>query len=267
MDYTYWQKQSSEPLFSDILWSRPESKAGAGKLLIIGGHEQAFSAPGLAFNAAQSAGAGVIRVLLPEAIRKIVKHVLPEADYAPSTPSGSFSRSSLSEMLALASWSDTVLLAGDFGRNSETAIVLESFVEKYNGPLIITQDAIEYFRETPLNIVDRDETILVLSLSQLQKLFMHTPTITPITLGMTTLQLVEALHNYTREHPASIVTLHSELLFVASGGNVTTTALRKDIWRVEFASIASVYYMQNLRNTTEVITTAAYEYAKNTMQI
>jgi len=265
MEYTYWLKQSNEPLYPDMLWSRPESKAGAGKLLIIGGNEHAFSAPGIAFNAADRAGAGVIRVLLPKTVRKVVKHMLPEADYAPTTPSGSFSKKALAEMISLADWSDAVLLAGDFGRNSETAIVLESFIDTYAGPLVITQDAIEYFRETPLHLVNRDETLIILSLSQLQKLFMHTPSITPITLGMTTLQLVEALHDYTLEHPASIVTLHNGHLVIAWNGSVTTTQLQKDIWRVEFASIASVYYMQNPQRIIEATTTAAYEYAKNKM--
>ncbi len=266
MEHTHWLKQSSKPLFPDILWSRPETKAGAGKLVIIGGNEHAFSAPGIAFNVADTAGAGVVRVLLPEAVRKVVKHLLPDADYAPSTPSGSFSKKALAEMVSLANWGDAVLLAGDFGRNSETAIVLESFIEQYNGPLVLTQDAVEYFRETPLNIVDRKHTLIVLSLSQLQKLFMNTPTITPITLSMTTPQLVEALHVYTTEHPVAIATLHSGLLFTAHDGIVVTTPLQKDIWRVEFAASASVFYLQNPDKLSDAIATAAHEYAKSTMQ-
>ena len=257
MDHTYWLKQDKEALFPDILWSRPETKAGAGKLLIIGGNEHAFSAPGIAFNSADAAGAGVIRVLLPDAIRKIVKHMLPDAEYAPNTPSGSFSKKALSEMISLSAWSDMTMLAGDLGRNSETAIALESFAEKYSGPLVITQDASEFFRDLPNVIVDRPETLIVVSLSQLQKLFIHTPSIIPITLSMSTVQLVEALHEYSLKHAATIMTLHGGLLFVAHNGFVSTTRCDKDIWRVETAARASVFWMQNPDKPFESVTTAS----------
>ena len=256
MDHTYWQKQTDEPLFPDIIWSKPENKAGAGKLLVIGGNEHAFGAPGQAFGIADQAGAGVVRALLPESVKKVVKHMLPEADYAPSTPSGSFAKKALDEMLLLASWSDMTLLAGDLGRNSETAIALESFVQKYSGPLTITQDAVEYFKETPSDIMDRANTTIVLSLSQLQKVFINTPTITPITLSMSTLQLVEALHDYTKEHAANIVVLHNSMLFAASKGLVSTTKCDKDIWRVETAAKIAVDLMHAPQNEFEAITTA-----------
>ena len=60
MNTDYWQKQADEPLFPDILWSRPENKAGAGKLAIVGGNAHAFSAPGMAYDMTLQAGAGVV---------------------------------------------------------------------------------------------------------------------------------------------------------------------------------------------------------------
>ena len=42
----YWQRQTSEkPLFADVLWSRPENRNLAGKLLIAGGNLYGFAAP------------------------------------------------------------------------------------------------------------------------------------------------------------------------------------------------------------------------------
>ena len=53
MDRTYWHKQTVEkPLFPDILWSRPQNKRQAGKLLIVGGHAESFAAVGEAYAAA-----------------------------------------------------------------------------------------------------------------------------------------------------------------------------------------------------------------------
>lgn len=246
MGNTYWYRQEpSQALYPDILWSRPESKAGAGKLAVIGGNAHGFGAPGIAYSTALQSRVGVVRVILPDAVKKIVRGILPDADFGPSTPSGSFSKQSSSDLLSLAYWSNCTLLAGDVGRNSETAIVLENFIASYNGLLTITQDAVDYFKETPLQIMDRANTLVALSLSQLQKCFINTPTITPITYSMTTQQLVDALHGYTREHTACIITKHNDLLFVASSGQVLTQKYEDKIWRVKTAARASVYWLQN----------------------
>lgn len=256
MDHTYWLKQTSEPLFPDILWSRPESKAGAGKLLIVGGNLHRFGAPGMAYTTANVSGAGVIKVVLPNAIRKIVKGLLPDADYAASTPSGSFAKNAIQELLSNAQWSELILLAGDFGRNSETAILLESFIAKHAGLICLTQDTVDYFKETPHAVVDRADTIIVLSLAQLQKIFINTPTIMPITLSMGAVQLAEALHKYSADHKACIVTKLNDQIFVAYGGQVSSTHCEDKIWRVETAAKASVFAMQNPTKLFEAITTA-----------
>ncbi len=141
MDKNFWLKQGSEPLFPDLLWSRPENKKQAGKLLIIGGNVHGFAAAGEAYAEASKAGIGTARVLLPDSLQKTVGRVFEAGEYAPSTPSGSFSQKALAELLDRANWSDGVLLAGDLGRNSETAILIEHFTEKYQGQLTFTKDA------------------------------------------------------------------------------------------------------------------------------
>ena len=148
------------------------------------------------------------------------------------------------------------MLAGDIGRNSETAILLERFCEKYQGLLTVTQDALDYFKEIPLSLVDRPNTVIVASLAQLQKMFINTPTIIPITYSMGALQLAEALHDYTNTHPAIIIVKHESLVFIAQNGRVSTTKLDSELWRVSSASRASVFYMQNPSQAFEAITTA-----------
>ncbi|HXY18323.1 MAG TPA: hypothetical protein VEH48_02805, partial [Candidatus Nitrosopolaris sp.] len=134
MEDTNWLRQTPDkPLFPDLLWSRPENKRQRGKLLIVGGNSHGFAAPASAFAAAGTAGIGAARVLLPDATQKTIGTGFTDAVFAPSTPSGSFSRQALAELLENAGWADGVLLAGDFGRNSETAILLESFLDKYKG--------------------------------------------------------------------------------------------------------------------------------------
>ncbi len=258
MAHTYWQKQTSEPLFPDILWSRPESKSVAGKLAIIGGNAHAFGAPGVAYATATSSGIGHVKVLLPDAIKKTVKHVLPDADFAPSNPSGSFSTQALSSFLDIADWSDATILAGDFGRNSETAVLIESFIEKYTGLLCITQDTADYFKTITQKLFSRQNTLLVVSLAQLQKMYINLPSIIPITYGMESPQLAEAMHIITLEKPICLVTKHHDQIFVAQGGEVVSNPAPENPWRVKTASRATVFWLQNKDNATEAISSSLF---------
>src|ERR1700722_14895032 len=129
MNRDYWHKQTAEqPLFPSLIWSRPESRAQSGKLLIIGGNLHGFALTAEAYNQAVKAGIGIVRVLMPDAIKNLLgkaAKTIPGIEFAPSTPSGSFSQKALDDFLALSHWADGVLLAGELGHNSETAILLE----------------------------------------------------------------------------------------------------------------------------------------------
>jgi hypothetical protein len=256
MPEDYWVKQAEDkPIFEDILWSRPENRASAGRLLIVGGNAHGFAAPAEAYQAAVKAGIGTGRVLLPDVLQKTVGPVLENVEFAPSTPSGSFGKSALNEMLIQASWAEAVLLAGELGRNSETAALLELFVSKYSGQLTITRDAVDYFNHVPLSVAQRPETTLVLSLGQLQKLGTVLHFETPFLLSMGLLLLVQALHSFTLQYP---VTKELENIVVAQGGRVSTTRLAEDkpIWRVETAARTSVFWLQNPGKPYEAMVTS-----------
>jgi len=258
MENTYWHRQTKDkPLFPDLLWSRPENRAHAGKLVIAGGNSYGFAAPAEAFAAAGKAGIGTTRVLLPDSLHKTLK-TFEAGEYAPSTPSGSFSQRALAEMLELGNWADGVLLAGDFGRNSETAILLENFVQKYNNQLTITKDALDYFTRTPLLVLDRPETTLVLSFAQLQKIASSAHFPKAFTFDMDLIRLVEVLHEFTTDHSSNIIVKHLDTILVASNGQISTTKISKDkkIWRVATAASASVWWLQNPEKPFEALTTS-----------
>ncbi len=263
MDRTYWHKQTADkPLFPDLLWSRPENKRHAGKLLIIGGNQYGFAAPGEAYQASVTAGIGTAKVLLPDALRKIVGQHLETAEFAPSTPSGSFSRQSLDAWLELAAWANGVLLAGDMGRNSETAIVLETFLKTYKGQVTITKDAVDYVTANPALILDRPDTTLVLSLSQLQRLAKAAGSPTPVTFGMDLLHLVDFLHGFTTDHAVNIVVKHLDNIFVGVVGQVSTTKLAPDapgVWRVITAAVGAVWKLQNSQISFKALTASTID--------
>lgn len=262
MNPDYWQKQAPDkPLFSELMWSRPENKQYAGKLAVIGGNLHGFAAPAEAYGESLRAGVGVTRVLLPEAVKKLVGPLFESVEFAPSNPSGSFAQRSLAEWLYLAGWADGVLLAGDLGRNSETAIVLEKCIAKYQGNLIITKDAADYAISLPGATLDRPNTTFVIAMAQLQKLGTQASMTQAITLDMDLLRLIDALHTLTETHPISIITKHHDTLYVASEGKVSTTKLKTDmpIWRVKTAAHAAVWQIQNPSKVFEALTTAVYE--------
>jgi ADP-dependent NAD(P)H-hydrate dehydratase / NAD(P)H-hydrate epimerase len=259
MDQPYWQRQDPKaPLFPDLQWSRPENRAHAGKLLLVGGNAQGFSAPAEAYALANKAGIGVARVLLPDALQKSVGRVFEAGEYAPSTPSGSFAQTALAELLAMGHWADGVLLAGDLGRNSETAIVIEKFLVKFSGQVTITKDAIEYITSQPGIVKERDNTLLVLSFSQLQRLVTALKLPLAITLDMDLFRTTQALHTITATHPFAVITQHLEQTFVAVNGQVSSTpcAEGEKIWRLKRATAASVWWLQNPSKAFEALTTS-----------
>jgi hypothetical protein len=259
MESTFWKKQDpSKPLFPDLLWSRPENRAHAGKLLVVGGNAYGFAAPALAFAESEKAGIGTARVLLPDSLQKTVGCTFMAGEYAPSTPSGSFSQKALAELLDVASWSDGTLLAGDFGRNSETAILLEKFLDKYLGQLTLTQDAMDYFVKTPAKLASRPNTLLAISFSQLQKFAASAGFTTAFTYEMDFIKLIDALHEFTLSYEPYIITCRDGTLFVAVKGQVSTTKPKEPqkVWRVSTAAHAATWWLQNPSKPFEALTTS-----------
>lgn len=262
MERSFWQRQdANQPLFGELLWSRPENRHAAGKLLIIGGNLHGFAAPAEAYAEAMHAGIGAARVLLPDAVRKIIGPVIENGEFAPSTPSGSFSQKALGEALAASAWADGVLMPGDLGRNSETAILIENFLVKSSCGVTLTRDAADYVISTPQSILQRPGSLLVVSLSQLQRLGVSAKFLQPVRFGMDLLQLVDWLHAFTSAHALEIMVQHLGSLFVAAGGRVSTTPSASDqpIWRLKTAAHAAVWRLQHPQKSYGALTAAAFE--------
>lgn len=257
MDYDYWKRQDPKsPLFPDIEWSKPEQRAQRGKLGIIGGNKLGFAGVAESYSTALNAGAGDVRVLLPDVLRKAIPPSMTDVIFGATNPSGSLARDGFTEMQALASWSRVVLLAGDAGRNSETAITYEDFLQKYEGPLVLTRDAIDLVKNSADALVNRPHTVLVLSFAQLQKLFQSVYYPKVLTFSMQLLQLVEAVHKFTVTYPVTIAVLHKDTLIVAHDGQVTTTPWGNPmaIWRGVTAARAASYLIWTPQRPLEAVT-------------
>lgn len=257
---TYWQKQKADkPLFPGLMWSKPENRVSAGKLLIVGGNLHGFAAPAEVYNEVLKVGVGAARVLLPDATKKMVGSILRDVEFVPSTPSGSFAQSALSDLLENASWADGVTFAGDMGRNSETAILIEKFLDKYSGQVAFTKDAADYAVQLPTAILNRENTLVVITIAQLQRLFVAAKQSQAIKFSIDLINLVQLLHEFTETYKISIITKHLDKIVVATGGEVSssdTNLQNEDMWRVKTAAHAAVWWLQNPSKTFEALTTS-----------
>lgn len=259
MDYSYWKKQTpDQPLYPDIEWSKPENRYQAGKLGIVGGNKLGFAGVAEAYSVAKQAGVGEIRVILPDVLRKTIPSAITDALFAPTNPSGSLSKDAAPELHNLTAWASTILLIGDAGRSSETAILYEQFLEDYSGQLVITRDAMDLVKNSAQAVVDRPNTLLVVSFAQLQKLFQSVYYPKVLTFSMQLTNLVEALHKFTISYPVSIAVLHKEHFIIASGGEVVTMPWDNPmmIWRGNVAAKAAVYWLWNPSKLLEATATS-----------
>jgi len=189
-------------------------------------------------------------------LRKTIPATITDTVFGASNPSGSLAREATSELHALGQWANGILMIGDAGRNSETAILYEDFLLDYTGPLTITRDAIDLVKNNASVLVERPHTLLVASFAQVQKLFqaVYYPKI--LTFSMQLTQLVEALHKFTITYPVAIAVLHKDYLIVAHAGNITTTQWQNPmaIWRGSVATQAACYWLWNPEKPLEAVT-------------
>jgi len=252
----YWQKQTlDKPLFPDIEWNKPEQKTRAGKLLIIGGNSLGFISVALGYEEALKIGAGQVRVLLPDALKKNIPTTILDTVFVASNPSGGMSKAAATDVKAALLWADHCLLIGDAGRNSETAMIYESILSS-NVPLTITRDAVELLKSASQELLQRQNTTLVISFAQLQKLFqaVYYPKILSFSMQLSI--LVDTLHKFTITYPVSIVTFHQNKLIVSHSGDIITQDFDDPmrIWRGSVATKAATYQLWSPSKTLEAIT-------------
>lgn len=256
MNADFWQKQGEEPLFPDLIWSRPENKRYAGKLLIIGGKSGEFSHVAAAFEAAQRAGAGHIRVLLPESLRKVAQ-IIPEVEFAPVNKSGGFARTALAQWFDAAEWADHVLLSGDFGRNSETTTIIDGFLLRGGRPVTLNLNSIASCAVQPEQLLNLPVS-LIADRRFLQKagisLGLHVSLLstTPIE------RLSEAIHQISLGRAANLLIQDSAQSWAVSGGNMVSMKT-KTIDNTKLSAACAVWTMQNPKKPLEALATAYYD--------
>lgn len=260
MDNTYWQQQqTNQALFDDLLWSKPEQKSAAGKLAIIGGNIHGFNSVSAIYNAAIKSGIGTVRTLLPDSLSKTVRKIWPECEFGPSTKSGSFSTKALDEWLAMSQWADGTIISGDIGHNSETTILLEKFIDLNKQQLTLVGDSVSVLTATPINLLENEHILLVVDLSQLQKLLIAIRYPTAVKSTMTIYQITELLHSLTFGYSCAIGLMFEQYILLSINGQVSSTPITKAITVLDLAAVGSVWRLQQPAKAYESITTGIYD--------
>ena len=246
---SFWRVQDPrKPLFPDVLWSKPERKNAAGKLVIVGGNVHSFAAVATAFGIALRVGVGTIKIILPDSLKRtllpVVKDQFRNVVFASSNQSGSFAKEAIYELRAAAGFANLILFIGDSGNNSETAALVEIYLhEDKTTPVIITRDVVDLIKNSAEMVLNRENTHLVVSLSQLQKLFREIYYPRVITFSQSAKQITETLHKFTISYPVAITLWHAGNLFVANGGVVISQKFEQPlrVWSGEVAVREAVW--------------------------
>lgn len=256
----YWQQQTpKQPLFPDILWSKPEQRAQAGKLGLVGGHKLSFLAVANAHQTAQQIGVGEVKILLPDALKKTLG-TIDGAIFGQSNPSGGLSSQSLVDLTALSHETDGLLFIGDSGKNAETQSLYEAFLRQADDqkPIIITRDAIDLVVNVVNEIITKPNLTIIASFSQLQKIFRSVYYPIVLVHSMQTSKLVEAIHKFTLTNPLTIVVFHNDQLLVARDGQVASTGFDQptEIWQGKLPTQIASWITWNPKQPLEAAITA-----------
>ena len=252
------KQQQGKALYPDIEWSKPENSKNFGKLLIVGGSANNIADPSSAYQKAIDFGISNIRVIVPISAKRNLPVALPFIDFAPSNPSGSFSKEATSIVRDFASQSDCLLLCGGFGKNSETAIVIENLLEENQGLSTITGDGVDYFIETPNKIINRPNTIIIASFSQLQKIVKNSPHSRALLFSNNLSQTLNALSEFAPKINSYIITEKDGVLILTSKRGIITTKIlgSKINWQLNVSCQASFWSMINKNKIFESCATA-----------
>jgi NAD(P)H-hydrate repair Nnr-like enzyme with NAD(P)H-hydrate dehydratase domain len=246
MNYDFWQQQTAgTSLFPDVEWNKPERRDQAGRLGIIGGNKLGFSAAAESYQTALETGAGEVRVLLPDVLKRSVPAAMTDVLFAPTNPSGSLAAEAANDVRALGDWATGILCCGDAGKNSQTAVVYEDFITHYHRPIVLTRDAIDLVQNSFSRLLDNPNVVFVASFAQLQRMFKEVYYPKVLTFSVQLAQLVEIVHKFTITYPVTIVVLHASHLIIARGGQVVTQAWDEPmrIWRGQTATRAATYLL------------------------
>lgn len=223
----YWGRIDESTQFG-LDFERPDQRQLAGKLLIVGGHANAFFSIAKAAQVASEAGMGEVLTVLPDSLEKKI----PKAEgirFLKSEAAGGFAKDDKTELVELMQGVDASLILGDMGKNTEVKELLSGLLTEENKkPMMLIRDSVELALDSDSfeDWLQHENAELFLTIGQLKKLLQTIYYPKVLNLTMPLVQVVEILHKLTLSYDATIAVLQSEQILLAQGGRVLTVALK-----------------------------------------
>lgn len=138
-------------------------KRSAGKVVIAAGAVGMIGAASLSAIGAMRAGAGLIRLVVPDSIRPQVAPTVIEVltSGVAESPEGQFAPEAAEEVAAWANSWDALALGPGIGRTSEVRRFVEKVLEKTTVPVILDADGIAAFAGRPESLRSRDAATIL----------------------------------------------------------------------------------------------------------
>jgi NAD(P)H-hydrate repair Nnr-like enzyme with NAD(P)H-hydrate dehydratase domain len=259
MDIPAFIRQNETPLYPKILWNRPVSRRGAGRLLIPGGHTGEFSLPSSLFQAAEASGIGECTVAFPDALIKFLSGA-SGATFVPSSTSGSLGQEASGLLLHLAEDFDAMLLGASMSNHSQTTILLETLVRESPVPLILIDDAIALLEHQADLLVGNENHLLLLTMPQVFKLAGRLGVPIHIKPNGGLINKLEIVRDISAASKCSYVIWGSELIVAVPDRELIVTPMnhRLSLLPAVIYGALSAFWIQNSGDRRAGLATASY---------
>ncbi|HUC95616.1 MAG TPA: hypothetical protein VMR76_01495 [Candidatus Saccharimonadia bacterium] len=225
MDDNWYKQSTKEPLFNDLIWSRPENKSNSGKLLLIGGSNHGFSETVKYYSDLSRAGLGTIKVILSNSTKKILGNMSDDIIYCASNNSGSLGSEAYAEIIDYASWADGLFLSGELGSNSQTVILIEKLVTNYQKLILFYGDSVDIALQMDTSLLLKSNHVFIAPISKIQKMFTKMSSKKAITSKTSLHDLIKIFYEFSQANPISIVTILEDHVIAISDNKISTTKI------------------------------------------
>ncbi|HSX41124.1 MAG TPA: hypothetical protein VLF21_00595 [Candidatus Saccharimonadales bacterium] len=255
-------KQAEEPLFPDILWNRPLVKNRGGRLLALGGHSRGFAAIQAVFQLAEAAGIGECLIGIPDSLAKLVGDA-PEIMGLPASPSGSLGKAALGEVLHTVADCDGLLVGLDLTNNSETAVLVESVLQKAEKPIMMTEEALDTLPGSAQVITENAEAVLIGSMNAIIAVANRNKLALQLRPEKQLIGRIEAVQQIADAAKCALVIIGREII-VCADGQTSITPQRGDASdHPAVQAVFAPFWLQNKSKRFEALTTAAFVLSKS----
>jgi NAD(P)H-hydrate repair Nnr-like enzyme with NAD(P)H-hydrate dehydratase domain len=251
-------RQTDTPLYPKVLYNRPITRSGGGRLLIVGGHSGEFSLPTAIHQFAMAAGVGEATAVLPDNLAKFLGGA-PGTAFAASSSSGSLGREALGRILELSEDADAVAIGASLSNNSNTAILVERLIAEVTRPVIVFDEGLVALKHHITAVTDNPHALVIATMAEVFKLCTAMNVSISIRPGGGLMNKLEIIRDLAAASKCAYAVFGTEIV-VAAGGEliVTPCNYRLALTPALFYGTLGTFWLQNFANPAAGLATGAY---------